>query len=71
MSDHDLLIETGRFTKIPRDKRLCKTCNEIDDEQHFFLHCQINSNLRGQFLLYFKENYADFISCCSSKKLSL
>ena len=34
--EHKLLIEKGRHLKISREKRLCKNCNELDDEIHFF-----------------------------------
>ena len=42
ISDHKLLIETGRYYKIPREDRLCSVCKKIDDEIHFFIHCNIN-----------------------------
>ncbi len=35
ISDHPLAIETGRYSNIPRNMRLCNTCNLIDDEYHF------------------------------------
>jgi hypothetical protein len=31
---------------IPRILRLCKTCNKIEDEEHFILECTINIKLR-------------------------
>ena len=43
-SDHCLLIDTGRHKKVPQQQRLCKICNDIDDEFHFFLQC--NSNVQ-------------------------
>ena len=44
ISAHDLLIETGRYTKpkkTPVENRLCRFCksNNIEDEPHFILHC--------------------------------
>ena len=50
ISDHPLLIERGRYTKIPRNLRLCNSCNEIEDEFHFILKCTLNENLRTDFL---------------------
>ena len=50
ISDHNLLIETGRYHKIPRDQRKCQTCNILDDEIHFFLHCTKFSNHRNDLL---------------------
>ena len=37
-SDHPLEIELGRYKKIPRHQRLCKTCKVLDDEIHFFFY---------------------------------
>ena len=39
VSDHNLLIEEGRRKRpiIPRNERLCKTCNKIEDESHFLI----------------------------------
>ena len=41
-----LEIERGRYSNTPRDKRLCATCKQIDDEYHFFLYCSNNKQLR-------------------------
>ena len=35
-SDHNLEIEKGRYKNIPRQQRLCNTCKNIEDEDHFF-----------------------------------
>ena len=32
VSDHNLEVEMGRYKNVPRDQRLCKLCNKIDDE---------------------------------------
>ena len=41
ISSHPLLIEKGRYfrPKIKRENRLCSQCNQIEDEQHFRIHC--------------------------------
>jgi hypothetical protein len=44
--DHNLEIEIELYFKIPRILRLCKTCNKIEDEEHFILEYTINSKLR-------------------------
>ncbi|ESP02071.1 hypothetical protein LOTGIDRAFT_157217 [Lottia gigantea] len=47
-----LRVETGRYTKIPRDKRICECCKSkhyIEDEFHFLLCCPIYSHLRQKF----------------------
>ena len=40
MSAHGLLVEEGRYKKIPLVDRIYKLCkNGIEDEQHFIMHC--------------------------------
>ena len=51
VSDHNLAIEKGRYFNIPRQDRLCKNCNVVEDESHFLLHCKTNSNLRENMLI--------------------
>ena len=46
-SDHNLEIEKGCYKNISRQQRLCNTCNNIADEDHFFLHCRINNQPRN------------------------
>ena len=60
--DHPLEIELGtyRYKKIPRHQRLCKTCQVLDDEIHFFLQCQINNNLRNVLINNIKKYHANF-----------
>ena len=50
VSDHNLLIEEGRRKRpiIPRNERLCKTCNKIEDESHFLIDCDIYNYARGK-----------------------
>ena len=50
MSAHRLLVEEGRYKKIPLGDRICKLCkNGIEDEQHFILHCIALEHIRKQF----------------------
>ena len=51
MSVHRLAIETDRFSKTPRNERICLHCktdnvSEIDDEQHLLLRCSRFSEIR-------------------------
>ena len=46
-SDHCLQIETGRYNNIPRQQRLCTTCNILENEYHFFLNCHLNQQPRN------------------------
>ena len=49
---HNLLVETGRYDKIPLDERICPLCstNKIEDETHLLLDCQTHSSMRDIFL---------------------
>ena len=53
-SNHDLLIETGRYSKpkIPRGERICNLCisKKVEDEIHFLLHCSKYEILRKSFI---------------------
>ena len=52
ISNHRLAIETGRFSKTPRNERLCLFCkannnfSEIEDEQHVLLRCSRYTEIR-------------------------
>ena len=48
LSDHKLMIEEGRKIRprIPRNERLCKDCNKLEDEIHFLIDCKKYENER-------------------------
>ena len=45
IGNHNLKIETGRFTipKTPEDLRICDHCNlnSVEHEMHMFFHCDL------------------------------
>ena len=50
-SSHKLEVEMGRYINIPRNKRKCKFCRSvIEDEYHFLMSCQLYQDLRKTFL---------------------
>ena len=51
--NHKLPIETGRYTRIPRNERVCKMCNsgQLGDEYHFSLEYPALKELRNKFSL--------------------
>ena len=69
ISDHNLEVEVGRYKKIPRDQRICKICNVLDDEEHFFFHCRINNNIRQTFFENINNHVTDFNQLDSPSKL--
>ena len=49
ISNHRLLIEYGRYQKIPREERVCTYCinGSVEDEFHFAFECHKYENLRN------------------------
>ena len=47
-SSHTLQIEKGRHAKpkLPIEERICVACHSTEDEMHFVMHCNINSEQR-------------------------
>ena len=70
MSDHSLMIELGRYQNIPRSLRICKTCNELDNEIHFFLLCKQNKNLRSNLYLIFDNQQSNFEELDNDTKIN-
>ena len=51
-SSHDLEIERRRYTgpRLDPNQRLCSTCLEVEDEEHFVTSCRVNINERQTLL---------------------
>ena len=49
--------------------RLFKTCNNIEDEEHFILECTINSKLRTDLLAILANENPNFMQFSSEQKL--
>jgi hypothetical protein len=49
-----LHIETGRYTNTRVNERLCMLCeqNEVDDEFHVIMHCDMYEDIRSSLLEY-------------------
>ena len=71
VSDHSLEIEIGRYKKIQREQRLCKTCQVLDDEKHFFLDCTLNNHIRLKLEQNIAEICPDYNQLSSLDKLKL
>ena len=51
ISNHRFAVETGRFSKTPREERLCTFCKakqkpSVEDEMHVLIHCPRYAFLR-------------------------
>ena len=57
-----LTIETGRYTSIPAEFRLCLLCdlNQVEDENHFLLNCPFYDELREPFFEQAKSKFPNF-----------
>lgn len=50
LMSHSLKIELGRWSRIPRDARLCICSgNEVQDEEHVLLYCPVSSHIRDEY----------------------
>ena len=63
VSNHDLMIERGRYhkPKLPREQRLCPFCRNIgnkkvEDKMHFLCDCPAYEIFREQFLETINKN---------------
>jgi hypothetical protein len=48
LSSHHLKIETGRWSRIVREERLCE-CGEIQDENHIIFDCPKTNDIRERY----------------------
>ena len=50
LSSHYLRIETGRWSRIPKENRVC-VCDSssVQDETHVLLHCPLTKPVRDNF----------------------
>ena len=59
ISSHCLHIETGRYNRPPTlpESRFCTICNNsnIEDEEHFLLHCKLYCDLRANLFKHLSE----------------
>ena len=58
LSNHDLMIETGRHKGMPKELRFCNFCpNTVETETHFLLHCHAYKTLRDKLLTHTNPNF--------------
>ena len=66
LSNHDLKIETGRYTrpKTPRNERKCILCDTIEDEYHVIFSCPRYAAARtGHERILSSNNISAFLDC--------
>ena len=72
LSDHPLMIETGRHFKfkIQQEERICPLCkNGVEDEIHFVMKCTQFEELRAKMLQLVENKYITFKSLNDEQKL--
>lgn len=66
---HTLEIEQGRYKNKPRDKRLCRSCNQIENKNHFLLKCSLFQHDRSILLKKIvNETVQNFINLNDDQK---
>ena len=75
-SSHDLFVETGRYDNVPRDQRVCKSCNmnRIEDEFRFVLVCPKYRELRKNTLKHISvtgQLYINLKTLCQRLQIKL
>ena len=61
LSNHKLMIETGRHHKVPKTERFCPFCHGmIEDEIHFLINCKQYDALRGPLFKECREARKNF-----------
>ena len=70
-SSHRLFIETGRYTTIPRNERICTngTNQEIEDETHFLTRCPKFSGERDALFNSTSAKVKNFTNLSDKNKL--
>ena len=54
-SSHRLKVETGRWSRIPRERRYCQCGENVQTEEHVLVHCELTRGIR--------EKYGQTIDC--------
>ena len=67
LSAHNLAIETGRWSRIPHEERVCE-CGSVQTEKHVVLECPVTRYIRGQSDISF-TSMIDVFSCSDSNTL--
>ena len=62
LMSHNLKIETGRWSRIPMESRVCSCANNITQtEEHVLLYCPISNNCRLKYPMLNFNNMTELI----------
>ena len=48
-SSHRLKVETGRWSRIPRERRLCQCGEGVQTEKHVLVECELTRGIREKY----------------------
>ena len=65
-SSHRLRIETGRWSRIPHEQRLCECGEGVQNEQHI-MTCPLLNDIRRRYDLSADMTFDEFIRSEKSK----
>ena len=66
LMSHSLKVETGRWSRVPPERRLCSCSgNKIQNEKHVMLECELVDHLRTR---YHMLNFASLSELLESDK---
>ena len=70
LSNHNLMIETGRHKKLTKEMRVCPFCpNLVETESHFLLNCTTYNTVRDQIFNSISERNPMFPLYTTNEKL--
>ena len=49
LSSHSLRVETGRWSRIERSRRVCACSDAVQDETHVLFHCPLSSHVQAKY----------------------
>ena len=67
LSSHRLRIETGRWTRTPKEERLCQCGEAIQTEKHVICDCILVSHIRESYNCTI-TNFEEFMTTEKSKQ---
>jgi len=74
VASHWLNIERGRWNGTPRNEKICRFCNKVENEYHFLFECTIYSTNRETYLSRYyriRPNMFKTVELFSSDKVKL
>ena len=70
-------MEVGRWAKpekVPLERRICSTCNVLEDEHHFVIECSRYTELRRKYIksyFYIRPNAHNFFELIQSTNANI